>query len=157
MVNSGVLAAINELGMRCVPCGAVRWTHCNTRVTTHAYLTSRGSRAIGFTCLFWSFNSTRLMAWCLVTRRSPMVIQQCNCSLLYLFHKYKPRNNFKNMGIAFLPTFCIRRKRKVNGVQLCEKPLRFDVRVVYLANTYENIQPSRGSYYKRSRKNSLKG
>jgi len=26
MVNSGVVAAIHVLGMRCDPCGAVRWS-----------------------------------------------------------------------------------------------------------------------------------
>lgn len=77
--------------------------------------------------------------------------------ILYLFHKYKPRNNLRNKGITFPPTCYIRRKRQVNGVQFCENPSRFDVRVVCLANTHENIQPSRGFYYKRSRKNSLKG
>jgi len=29
MVNSGVVAAIHVLGMRCDPCGAVRWTQLN--------------------------------------------------------------------------------------------------------------------------------
>ena len=40
MVNSGVVAAIHVSGLRCDPCGAVRWTvdsptHCTARVTTH--------------------------------------------------------------------------------------------------------------------------
>ena len=37
MTNPGVVAAIRVVGVRGDPCGAMRPTHCTTRVTTYTY------------------------------------------------------------------------------------------------------------------------
>jgi len=37
MISLGVVAAIRVVGVRGDPCGAIRWTHCTTRVVKSTF------------------------------------------------------------------------------------------------------------------------